>query len=81
MAVDLISEVWSELKRYITTPDRLEAADTLVAVMIDHDHSPEEIRSAFKSDSDVKQALQSYIDSDQDEDDDDDYRDDNDDDY
>ena len=58
----LASEIWSELKRYINTVDRGEAADTLVAVLVDHDIDADDIRDAFKSDSEVKRALTSYLD-------------------
>jgi len=58
----LASEIWSELKRYINTVDRDEAAETLVAVLVDHDIDADDIRDAFKSDSEVKRALTSYLD-------------------
>jgi hypothetical protein len=58
----LASEIWSELKRYINTVDRGEAADTLVAVLVDHDIDADDIRDAFKGDSEVKRALTSYLD-------------------
>jgi hypothetical protein len=57
------SEIWSELKRYVNTVDRQEAAETLVAVLIDHDEDAEDIRLAFKNDSDVKRALTAYLDN------------------
>jgi hypothetical protein len=44
--------------------DRGEAAETLVAVLIDHDEDVEDIRDAFKHDSDVKRALTAYLDND-----------------
>jgi hypothetical protein len=44
--------------------DRQEAAETLVAVLIDHDEDVEDIRDAFKHDSDVKRALTAYLDND-----------------
>jgi len=78
MAVDLSHDIWNELKRYISTVDRADAADSLVAVLIDNDYDAEQIRSAFKSDSDIKRALQSYLDDteeDLDEEDEDDYDD------
>jgi hypothetical protein len=84
MAVNLANEVWQELKRYVNGMDRSEAAEALVSVLIDNDISAEEIKSAFKSDSEVKQALKQYLDDHADEDDDDeeDYdEDDEDDDY
>ena len=74
MAVDLANEVWQELKRYVNTVDRADAAESLVSVLIDNDISAEEIKSAFKSDSEVKQALKQYLD-DHVEDDEDDYDD------
>jgi hypothetical protein len=84
MPVFMANEVWQEVKRYVQQQDRADAADALVSVLIDNDVSPEEIKDTFKGDSEVKRALQSYIDDHQDDDDDydDDYDDeDEDDDY
>lgn len=64
MSAIVASEVWNELKRYVNIVDRQEAAETLVAVLIDHDEDVEDIRSAFKNDSDVKRALTAYLDND-----------------
>jgi len=64
MHSDVASEIWGEIKRYVNTVDRQEAAETLVAVLIDHDEDVEDIRSAFKNDSDVKRALTAYLDND-----------------
>jgi len=84
MSVELASEIWSELKRFVNTVDRDDAAETMVAVLIDNDIAADEIRNAFKGDSDVKRALTSYLrdheddiedDEDVDEDEDDDYED------
>jgi hypothetical protein len=72
MSVDLTNEVWQELKRYVNGLDRAEAAEALVGVLIDNDVSAEEIKAAFKSDSEVKQALKQYLDDHADEEDDDD---------
>ena len=63
----IVSEIWSELKRYINTVDRSEAADIVVSVMIDNDCSVEDIRDAFKGDSDIKRALTDYMDQGHDE--------------
>ena len=84
MSVELAKEIWSELRRHINTVDRDEAAETLVAVLIDNDVDADEIKSVFKSESDIKRALTSYLkdhaededdeeDNDEDEDEDDDY--------
>ena len=61
MTVEIANEIWSELKRYVNTVDRDEAAETLVSVLIDNDIAADEIKTAFKSDSDVKKALTSYL--------------------
>ena len=67
MYSDIASEIWSELKRYVNTVDRAEAADVLVSLLIDHDEDAEDIRDAFKGDTDIKRALTSYINDDQEE--------------
>jgi hypothetical protein len=77
MAAELANEVWQEIKRYVNGMDRAEAAEALVSVLIDNDVSAEEIKSAFKSDSEVKQALKQYLD-DHAEDEDDEYEEDDD---
>ena len=58
----LASEIWSELKRYINTVDRDEAAETLVSVLVDNDIDADDIRDAFKGDAEIKRALVSYLD-------------------
>ena len=74
MSVELVKEVWSELKRYVNTVDREEAAENLVSLLVDHDIDTEDIRMAFKSDPDVKAALIHYLRDDvEDDDEDDDY--------
>lgn len=76
MPVALASEVWGELKRYISTVDRDEAAETLVNILIDNDIDIEEIKSNFKGDTDIKRALSQYTeDIEEDDDVDEDYDD------
>ncbi len=58
----IANEIWSELKRYVNTVDRSEAAETLVSILIDNDEDPENIRDVFKGDADIKLALTSYLD-------------------
>lgn len=58
----IASEIWGELKRYVNTVDREEAAETLVSILIDNDEDPEQVRDVFKHDSDVKRALATYLD-------------------
>ena len=71
MSSMVASEIWNELKRYVNTVDRQEAAETLVSVLIDHDEDVEDIRDAFKHDSDIKRALTAYLDNDKDYDEED----------
>ena len=78
MSVELANEIWSELKRYVNTVDRAEAAETMVSVLIDNDVSADDIKSAFKTDTEIKRALTSYLKDHEEEEDDDDLHDDED---
>jgi hypothetical protein len=80
MSVELSREIWNELKRYVNTVDRDEAAATLVAVLIDNDADADEIKAVFKTEPDIKRALVSYL-KDQEEEDDEDLHEDDEDDY
>jgi hypothetical protein len=78
MSEAIASEIWGELKRFVNTVDRAEAAETVVQILMDNDSDVEDIRNAFKGDSDIKRALTSYLDNDkdyeaEDEEDDDEY--------
>jgi|TARA_R110000868_G_scaffold72041_1_gene210241 hypothetical protein len=66
MSAEVASEIWGELKRYVNVVDRMEAAESIVAILIDHDHDVDEIKDAFKGDSDIKKALTAYLDNDKD---------------
>jgi len=61
MSIEVAAELWGELKRYVNTVDREEAAESVVAVLIDNDHDADEIRTAFKGDTDIKHALATYV--------------------
>jgi hypothetical protein len=77
MSVELAAEIWAEVKRYVNSVDRSEAAETLVTVLIDNDVSAEEIKNSFKGDGDVKRALAEYLKEEEnlEEEDEDDYDD------
>ena len=66
MSAEVASEIWGELKRYVNVVDRMDAAESIVAILIDHDHSVDQIHDAFKGDSDIKKALTAYLDNDKD---------------
>jgi len=61
MSMDVISEIWTELKRYVNVVDRGDAAESIVSILIDHDIDADEIRTWFKGDSDIKTALTDYL--------------------
>jgi hypothetical protein len=66
----IAAEIWGELKRYINTVDRNEAAETVVQILMDNDLDVNDIRDFFKGDSDIKRALTAYLDNDKDYDED-----------
>ena len=61
MSIEVAAEIWSELKRYVNTVDREEAADSVVSILVDNDYDTDDIRTAFKGDSDIKRALTEYL--------------------
>jgi hypothetical protein len=79
--MDLSYEIWNELKRYISTVERDEAADVLVNLLIDNDYDAENIKSVFKNDSDIKRALKEYLKDHEEEEEDDDLEEEEEDDY
>ena len=84
MSVELSREIWNEIKRYVNTVDRADAAETLINVLIDNDVDADEIRDVFKGDTEVKRALTSYLkdhEEEHDDEDEDDYDDEDDEDY
>ena len=60
MSAEVASEIWGELRRYVNTVDRDEAAEIVVSILIDNDYDAAEIREAFKGDPDIKRALAAY---------------------
>ncbi len=72
MSVELANEIYNELKRFVNAVDREEAAEVLVSVLIDNDISADDIKIAFKGESDVKRALTSYLKDHTDDDEEDD---------
>jgi preprotein translocase subunit Sec63 len=78
MSETIAAEIWGELKRYVNTVDRADAAETVVQILMDNDADVDDIKNAFKSDLDIKRALTVYLDNDNDyADDEDEDEDDN----
>jgi hypothetical protein len=53
MSETIASEIWGELKRFVNTVDRAEAAETVIQILMDNDSDVEDIRDAFIGDSDI----------------------------
>jgi hypothetical protein len=66
MSEVIASEIWGELKRFVNTVDRAEAAEIVIQILMDNDSDVEDIRDAFKGDTDIKRALTAYLDNDKD---------------
>lgn len=66
MSEAIASEIWGELKRFVNTVDRAEAAETVIQILMDNDSDVQDIRDAFKGDADIKRALTAYLDNDKD---------------
>ena len=62
MELDLVQESWQELKRYINTMDRPDAAEGLVSVLVENGIAAEDIQAAFGSEPDIRSALALYLD-------------------
>lgn len=61
MELNLVQESWQELRRYINTMDRPDAAEGLVSVLIENGVAAEDIQSAFGNDTDIRKALNMYL--------------------
>ena len=72
MDLELVSQVWQELKHQVT--DKADAADALVTILMENGGNIDEIKSAF-NDRDVTKALKAYDDDDLHEEEEDDYDD------
>ena len=62
MSAELSYEIWAELKHHINVVDVSSAASSMIAILVDNDIDADEIRAAFKSDTDIKRALKQYLD-------------------
>lgn len=61
MSINLIGEVWKLLKTNIEAGDIDGAAETLVNYLVEEDYSTHEIKTTFRGDKDIKQALDYYL--------------------
>jgi hypothetical protein len=61
MSIGLIGEVWRLLKSNIEAGDVDGAAETLVNYLVEEDYSTTEIKSTFRGDRDIKDALDFFM--------------------
>jgi hypothetical protein len=61
MKLDLIAQIWNMTRESIMAIDRDAIAENLVGILIDHDFSAEEIKSTFRDDADIIDALKAYV--------------------
>lgn len=71
MSLNTISEVWENLRQHINPMDRNDAADALVSTLLDNDYDVDDIKEAFRNDSEIRSVLASYDDENDHLDDDD----------
>ena len=62
--LSLAAELWSLVKDSIISSDRSTVADNIIAMLIDHDVSSEDIRREFRGEGVIIDALKFYIDAD-----------------
>jgi hypothetical protein len=48
MSEAIAAEIWGELKRFVNTVDRQEAAETVVQILMDNDSDVEDIRNRIQ---------------------------------
>lgn len=61
VSLTLAKEIWSEMSQYIDESDLTDAADAVLAAMIDNDISSSEIREVFKNDEWMSEAVTTYL--------------------
>lgn len=61
MSLTLVNEIWKLLKPCIETGDVDEASEVLVQYLVDEDYSPAEIKTTFRGDKDIKDAVAFYL--------------------
>jgi hypothetical protein len=60
----LAYELWNIVRENISSIDRDSIAESVVSLLIEHDISPDQIRKAFRGDSDIIEAVNVHADLD-----------------
>ncbi len=61
MSLDQAYDIWKLLKPTIDVNEMGAASDLLINYLIDENHSPAEIKQAFRGDKDIKEALSYFL--------------------
>lgn len=61
MSLALVNEIWKLLKVSIEAGDTSGAAEILVNYLVEEDYSPAEIKQVFRNDTNIKKALDYYL--------------------
>jgi hypothetical protein len=62
MNLDFVREVWDAMRSHIDFNERTEAADTLINLLIDNNYETDDIKEAFRGDTEMLKALKGYVD-------------------
>jgi hypothetical protein len=60
MSLDLVALIWEAMRSHLDAPERKDAADDMVNILIDNDFDVVTIKEAFRGDKDVSKALSFY---------------------
>lgn len=62
MNIDLgfVAEMWDVMREFVPMNDRPDAADDLIAFLIDNNQEADDIKDAFRGDKDISKALKGY---------------------
>jgi hypothetical protein len=60
MSITVIAEVWRALKIEIDGANLVDAAESLVNILIENDYDTSDIKEAFRRESEVIDALREY---------------------
>ena len=61
MSLEFVAEVWDALRGHIDLNERIEAADTLVNLLIDNNYEADDIKDAFRGEKEILSALKNYV--------------------
>ena len=60
MSIEVVAEIWNELKYDFDEVTQREAADKIINVLVDYNFAASEIKQAFRGDTVMMAALKDY---------------------